>query len=258
MLSSQWPDCPLGTVIGDALYDKERVCRELVERWSIQPIFTRRTERETESKLRGGSTVIVIDGQPQCPKCGPMQFVRREGFYTAELRIAEGKRRGEIVADVKKARTRWQCRCGLYRDVSLYAKDNYRDHTFWPRDDASNLGFHRRAYELYRNGVESTFARVKQRGIGTRDGRCLWARDRGIRLLSSAQSNLLHTARRVAHETGAYHLLYDEYLELGLNHSGEPPSRARMQEVASRRPPHLNWEWPEPSRVPRGGMQNAA
>ena len=256
-LFSRWPGCPLGTLIGDAFYDTEPVCRELVERWSIQPIFTRHTPRTTVRTLRGGSTVTVIDGRPQCPTCGPMKFVRREGFYTADARNADGKSRGEIVADIKKARTRWECRCGLYRDVSLYAKDNYRDHTFWPRDDESKFGFQRRAYELYRNGVESTFARVKQRGIGTRDGRCLWARDSGIAVLLGSEQ-LLHTGRRVAHESGAYHFLHDEYLELGLNLSGEPPSRAQMHTVAQRRPPDLKWEWPTPGRAARSHLQNAA
>jgi hypothetical protein len=186
-----------------------------------------------------------------------MTFVRREGFYTAEMRLAGGKPRGAIVAGVKTARTRWTCMCGLFPDVSLYAKDNYRDHTYWPRDDESNVGLQRRALELYRNGIESTFARVKQRGIGTRDGRCLWARDSGIRFLFGAEQ-LLHTARRVAHETGAYQLLHDEYLELGLNLSGEPPTRARMREVAQRRPPDLLWEWPGPSRAGRSRLQDAA
>jgi hypothetical protein len=224
-LFSLWPDCPLHTLIGDGLYDKEPVCRELVELWSIQPIFSRRTPRVTMATLRGGSTVVVVDGKPECPRCGPMKFVRREGWYTADKRIANRKPRGEIVASIKTARTRWRCLCGLYSDVSLYARDNYRDHTFWPRDDEHNFGLERRAYELYRNGVESNFGRVKQRGIGTRDGRCLWARDSGIAVLFGAEQ-LLHTARRVAHETGAYHLLHDEYLELGLNLSGEPPTRA--------------------------------
>jgi hypothetical protein len=256
-LFALWPDCPLHTLIGDAFYDKEPVCRELVEFWSIQPIFARHTPRRIWVTLRGGSRVLVIDGRPECPKCGPMQFLRREGFYTAQQRIADGKPRNQIVADVKQARTRWRCRCGLYRDVSLWAKDNYRDHTFWPRDDEHKLGFQRRAYELYRNLVESNFGRVKQRGIGTLDGRCLWARDAGIRLLFAAE-HLLHTARRVAHETGAYSLLHDEYLELGLNRSGEPPSRARMREVAQRRPPDLRWEWPKPGRVTGGRLENAA
>jgi hypothetical protein len=256
MLFSLWDDCPLHTLIGDAFYDTEPVCRTLVERWSIQPIFTRHTPRREERILRSGARIVVVDGKPECPKCGPMTFVKREGFYTAETRIANHKPRDAIVADVKKARTRWKCLCGLFPDVSLYAKDNYRDHTYWPRDE-SKRGLQRRALELYRNGVESTFARIKQRGIGTRDGRCLWVGDSGIRILFGAEQ-LLHTARRVAHETGVYQLLHDEYLELGLNLSGEPPTRARMREVAQRRPPDLKTDWPRPGRAAHTRLQDAA
>jgi len=257
MLFSVWDGCPLHTLIGDAFYDTEPVCRELVELWSIQPIFTRHTPRRTDHARRRGAKIVVVDGKPECPKCGPMTFVKREGFYTAQTRIANHKSRGAIVADVKSARTRWKCLCGLFPDVSLYAKDNYRDHTYWPRDDESKRGLQRRALELYRNGIESTFARVKQRGIGTRDGRCLWARDSGIRFLLGAEQ-LLHTARRVAHETGAYQLLHDEYLELGLNLSGEPPTRDRMREVAQRRPPDLKTDWPRPGRAAHTRLQDAA
>ena len=40
-----WPDCPLEIIIGDGVLDNAWVCGELEARWSIHPMFTRRTSK---------------------------------------------------------------------------------------------------------------------------------------------------------------------------------------------------------------------
>jgi hypothetical protein len=51
------------------------------------------------------------------------------------------------------------------------------------RATASRQGAIRRAYELSRNAAESRFSQLKHHGIGTKDQRCLWARDAGVQRL---------------------------------------------------------------------------
>jgi YgiT-type zinc finger domain-containing protein len=104
-LRELWPDCPLHTIIADAFYDKEPCCRDLVERWSIQPIIARYTRRETDVTLKRGAQLVVIDGVPQCPTCGATQYWRQDGFYSPKQRIADGRTWGVIAPNVKQAPT---------------------------------------------------------------------------------------------------------------------------------------------------------
>ena len=257
MLRRHWPDCPIHTLIGDAFYDTEPVCRALVEQWSIQPIFTRHKRRQTTQRTKGGGEILLIDGVPQCPRCEEPTFKRREGWHTAKKRLAASKPHGEIVGDVKSARTRWSCRCGFLKDVSLYAWRDPREHTFWPRDRKSGPGIERRAYEIGRNGVESNFAHVKHRGVGTLEGRCLWVRDAGMAFLFGLEQTL-QTARRVAHENGDYKLFELEYKALDLHLSGEAPTAARMRELEGRRPSYLRQRWSKPGRAGQGWSEQDA
>jgi hypothetical protein len=259
-----WPDCPLEALVGDSIYDNEPVCRRLVERWGIQPIFARSKREETKKtktvKDRDGESreVSFIDGVPDCPDCGPMTAYKREGWPDVERRRQWGIPRGAMALDVKKARTRWRCRCGRFPHVELYAHHDYRDNTYYTRDPESHFGAERRAHELLRNTIESSFARVKSKGMGTRNGRKLSLRDAGMNHLLRIE-RLLHTARRYVHEkeSGTYHFFHEEYVELGLHQSGTAPTRERMDEVASRRPPWLHLRWPRPGRA-SGDLQDAA
>jgi hypothetical protein len=246
-----WPNCPMHTLVGDSHYDTEKTCRELERLYSLHPVFIRSKSRETEHTGRRDTHARVIDGQPRC-RCGGMKFRGREGFYTAEQRLRDGRARGVPGPD-DNARVRWICPnnlCGAVspREVSLWVAENPRDHTWWPRGGDSDHAYDRRALETYRAVVESLFSVAKHNGIGTRDGRALWARDRGITWLFGLHL-LGVTARRVAHETGAYELLKDEFLELGFHRKGTTPSEATMREAARRRLPRLQWSWPEPARA---------
>jgi hypothetical protein len=246
-----WPDCPMDTLVGDAAYDNEETCRICEQRYSLHPVFTRQTSRSASAASRRGREVSVTNGQPSCV-CGPMEFHRREGFYTAERRLADGTRRGAVAPDVKNARIRWRCPHGLCDEVSLWAHASPREHTFWPRVTGTAAlrgpAAERRALEIYRNGVESVFAGVKRTGIGTFDGRALWARDTGVAWLLGLHL-LLATARRMAHETGDYEFFRDEHREIQLRAGHIPLSQEQADELQGRRPEHLRWDWPAPGRA---------
>lgn len=248
LLFDAWPGCPLETAVLDAGYDTEPLCQELVERYAIQPIVARQNPRQ-RTITTGGRDVEVVDGRPRCA-CGPMRFGRRDGFVDLKRRARLGLERGEALPPgaARKARVRWVCPHGLCRPVDLLAHHDYRDHTYWPRDPASRQGALRRAHELTRNTVESAFSVVKHNGIGTRDHCPLWAQDAGIEWLLALHC-ALRTARTLAHATGDYQFLHDEYQELGLHAPGHPPGAERFERAESNRPGHLRWRWPDPGRA---------
>ena len=174
------------------IYDTNDTCFDLEARWSLHPIFTRVTPRNTETLIRGGQTAPVCDGQPSCA-CGPMKFYQREGFYSQEQRALDGLRRGAMAPDIKRARIRWHCPNKRCKEISTYFTENPRDHTWWPRRGKSHHATHRRAYTLYRNLIEASFAETTSLGISSANQPPLWARDTGM-TLTLALHNLLATA----------------------------------------------------------------
>jgi hypothetical protein len=239
-----WPECPMHTLIGDGIYDTGPACRTLVEDYSIQPIITRTTPREKPGPRPG---IKVVDGRPYC-RCGRMKFLRREGFYLAEHRLNDGLARGQKV-DNKNARIRWICPSPsrLCPEVSLYFDTDPRDHTWWPRASDERQGARRRALELYRNEIESAYSNVKHNGIGTKDQRCLWARDAGISCLTRLHL-LWQATRRLVHENGDYALFAAEYQRLGLHGAGAIPGEDAIAMQFAMRPAHHQWHWSSPAR----------
>jgi hypothetical protein len=230
-LFRHWPECPMNALVGDSAYDTERTCRDLERLYSLHPIFTRGEPRETNVSRNRGRGWRVVDGQPYC-RCGGMKLRGRDDFYEADQRLKDGVPRGTPPPENDNLpRIRWTCPNRLCPEVSLWVAENPRDHTWWPRGGDSVWAYRRRALELYRSGVESLFAVAKHNGIGTHDGRALWARDRGIAWLLGLHL-LGRTALRVAHETGSYALIHDEFRELGFDRSGAVPSA---------RPPDASW-----------------
>lgn len=119
LLFELWPDCPMHTIVGDGLYDDHNTCFDLEARWSLHPIFTRLTTRNTTTRIRGGGTAPVCDGQPSCA-CGPMRFYQREGFYNHEQRRLDGLPRGAMAPSIKLARVRWRCPNNRCKEISTY------------------------------------------------------------------------------------------------------------------------------------------
>jgi hypothetical protein len=252
LLFRAWPDCPMDTLVLDAGFDEEPCCGELVERWSVQPVVTRAGVRRTTQVMKSGRTVEIMNGRPICPRCGPMRYHRREKFITPDRRQVLGLERGQLPppAELKKARVRWVCKSDLCPPVDLFAHNDYRDYNYWPRCPDTRQGAMRRALELSRNGIESSFSIVKHNGIGTKENFPLWAQDAGIEWLV-AMHCALRTARAAVHVSGDYAFLADEFRELGLHESGHPPPLELFEEVERRRPKHLSWRWPEAGRIRR-------
>jgi len=255
-LFTLWPDSPMHTLVADGLFDDDPTCRDLESRWSLHPIFTRITPRNTTTQLRGGATARVCDGQPSCA-CGPMIFHRREGFYGHEQRLADGRPRGVMAPAIKKARVRWRCARGHCPEISTYFLENPRDHGWWPRRGTSHHATDRRALTLYRNMIEASFAQTKSLGIGSVGQPALWARDSETTLLL-ALHNLLATAARVAHENGSYQIFHDEYRRLGLHRAGRSPTPEDLQREHQRRPAMYRRAWPQPGRLPTADPLAAA
>jgi hypothetical protein len=248
LLFELWPDCPMDTLVGDQLYDTEASCRDLENLYSLHPVFTRDNPRETEVKVKDGRRVRVVDGQPFCACPGGMKFRGRNDFYEASKRLADGTPRGEPAPEKRgQPRVRWVCPSGLCKEVTLWVASNPRDFTYWPRGGDSKDAYTRRALELYRSVVESMFAVLKQNGIGVRDGRPLWARDNGITWLIGLHF-LWRTAQRLAHESRNYDFFREEFVELGFQRPGSAPTIAQMDALLERRPAHMRWSWPPPSR----------
>ena len=128
LLFELWPDCPMHTIVGDGLYDDHNTCFDLEARWSLHPIFTRLTTRNTTTRIRGGGTAPVCDGQPSCA-CGPMRFYQREGFYNHEQRRLDGLPRGAMAPNIKRARVRWRCPNNRCKEISTYFTEDPRDHS---------------------------------------------------------------------------------------------------------------------------------
>ena len=249
LLFDVWPDCPMHTIVGDGLYDDQHTCFDLEARWSLHPIFTRLTPRNTTTRIRGGGTARVCDGQPSCA-CGPMRFYQREGFYNHEQRRLDGLPRGAMAPNIKLARVRWRCPNNRCKEISTYFTEDPRDHGWWPRRGKSGHATERRAYTLYRNMIESSFADTKSLGIGSPGQPALWARDSGT-ILMLALHNLIATATRVAHTNGSYQMFHDEYERLGLNRGLRAPTPEDLDRERRNRPAHLQWDWPPPGRLPR-------
>lgn len=251
-----WPDCPMRTLVGDAHYDTRQACQTLEECYSLHPLFTRPTKEPTTRRVRGGRKVKVVDGRPHC-RCGSMKLRGRDGFYSTEQRLKDGRPRGALAPNVKEACVRWDCPNGLCAPVSLWHKDDPRNHTWWPRGGESKTTYERVALEIYRNGVESAFSGNKRRGVGTYDMRALSLRDAGVAWVSG-WGLLLHTARRAAHETSRYGVFHDEFIDLGLHRTGDLPNSEQLREMAQRRDAGLRWQWPAPTRASEASEHLAA
>src|SRR5436305_13390769 len=98
-----WPDAPVESIVGDSAYDhSEELARELVLNWGVHPVFVRWGTVSTENKW------AETEGRPECPKHGPMDFWKREGFITAAVRKTAGVPRGVAIKGINP-RIRWRC-----------------------------------------------------------------------------------------------------------------------------------------------------
>jgi hypothetical protein len=210
VLFELWPNCPMHTLIGDALYDQEEAfARELVFDWGLHPCFPR------GGRISAALPHAATDGVPTCAH-GLMHREKAEGFPDADWRAKTGTPRGQTARE-NKARIRWRCPI-KHPDCApqtTYPRDNARLYTYLPRAGESPAAITRRALLYRRNSVESVFSTLKSRGVGGKGNQRLklvgdpsaeW-------VLSLAALHL--TAARLAHATGGYADSYAAAEQLG-------------------------------------------
>jgi len=207
-----WPQCPLDTLVGDALYDGEKAfAYELVFRWGIQPCFPKHGEYAQDLPH------VATDGVPTCA-CGDLMKLKDvDPGLTAASRERAGVKRGERSPHTD-ARIRWVCRHARAgcKGAATRPRDDARLYTFLPRAGDHQRAYLRQALLLRRNAVECLFASLKHLGLGgTGTQRPKWARDEEmVWLLSCGLLNM--TAKRLAHESGRYSEALAEADGLGL------------------------------------------
>lgn len=210
-----WPECPMGTLVGDGLYQNSReLSHELVFNWGIQPVFP--TAKDGYKKE---FPHVETEGVPTCSCEGNplMKLVDTTDFYTAERRAREGIARG--VQAGLNARLRWQCsngKGGCGETASTRPSQEPRLYTYYPRQGLHVRATERKVLTWRRNAVESVFATLKNLGIGRDKFECpKWAKDLTMEWLVMV-GMLGIVARRMIHETGLYDRTLAEAEELGL------------------------------------------
>jgi hypothetical protein len=211
-----WPDCPMGTLVGDGLYqNKKELSHHLVFNWGIQPVFPT-AKGDYKKELPYAET----EGVPTCRCEGSplMKMVDTTDFYTAERRARDGIPRGQEAPNLK-ARIRWECsngKGGCGETASTRPFDEPRLYTFFPRQGLHVRATERKVLMWRRNAVESVFATLKNLGIGRDKFECpKWARDLTMEWLVTV-GMLGIVARRMIHETGLYDQALAEARDLGL------------------------------------------
>jgi hypothetical protein len=212
-----WPECPMGTLVGDGLYQNSKeLSHDLVFKWGIQPVFP-----SAKGDYKKEFPYAETEGVPTC-RCDEnplMKLDEAEGFYTAERRAREGIARGVEETKGFGARLRWSCsngRGGCGETAQTRAFEEPRLYTYFPRQGLHPRATERKVLMWRRNAVESVFATLKNLGIGRDKFECpKWAKDVTMEWLVTV-GMLGIVARRMIHETGLYDKAIAEADELGL------------------------------------------
>lgn len=207
-----WPECPLGTLVGDGLFNTKALAHELIFNWGIQPVFP-----TSEAGYGKEHEHAATEGVPEF-RCGKLMRLKdTTDFYTAERRARDGIPRGEQTS--LKARIRWECaggKGGCEETASTRPFDGPRLYTFYPRQGSHVRATERKVLMWRRNAVESVFASLKNLGIGRDKFECpRWAKDLTMEWLV-AVGMLGLAARRLIHDTDLYRHALEEATELDL------------------------------------------
>jgi hypothetical protein len=244
-----WPDCPLHTLVGDSLFDHSKEFNHhLVFDLGIQPIFVK------HGSYSQSLDHVGTDGVPRCSRSGCegglMKLIDTSQFLTAAARAKQGIPRGETAG--LQGHLRWLCETCKARTNTYPIKDP-RLYTWYPRTGDHRRATLRRVYGVRQNAAESINASLKNFGLGgTAQDRPDWAGDVEMCWLLAGGLYAI-TARRFAHETGAYEAALLEATELGYKEpcSVENPSPGPSKEELARA-----WERrreaDEPIRPPAG------
>lgn len=153
-------------------------------------------------------------------------------------------------APSNRARLRYRCPRGRCKNQTVYLKDDWRLYTYLPRRGSHENVALRLALMHRRNSIESLFALTKHLGPGNAwPNRMRLGGDLEMKWLCSLTLTL-QTARRLAHQNGAYDSALREARELGLVDGETPPlplggPQTREQREAYERSLE-DWPAPEP------------
>lgn len=202
------PEFPMEYLVGDGLYTTPHdLMGHLYFKYGIHGCFPRR------EKATPGNPWAKTGGVPTC-KHGMMQFEKEGEIWGPAKRKVHGLRPGAYPKETRP-RLRWKCPRGTCEGTSTFLPDDWHLNTYLHQQGSHRRAASRAALLSRRNIIESIFAQLKHAGPGSRwPGRARWADDDGMRWLTSL-ALLTMTAKRLAHESGAYLRAFQEARRLG-------------------------------------------
>lgn len=202
------PEFPMEVIVGDGHFTiPHDMTGEIYLKYGVHTCFPRRKGDSTDNPWSG------TDGVPEC-RHGLMQFEKEGEIWGAAKRRKHGLAPGTYPKQ-NRPRLRWRCRKGKCPSTETIMAQDWHLNTYLHHGGTHKRAALRAALLARRNIIESIFAQLKHLGPGSRwPGRARWADDDGMRwLLSLALVTM--TAKRLAHESGAYYRAFEEARQLG-------------------------------------------
>lgn len=201
------PNFPMEYLVGDGHYSMPfDLTGELYFKYGIHGCFPV-LNKPSDNKW------AETNGIPEC-KHGLMKFEKEGEVWGSAKRRKYGMAPG-VYPKQTRPRFRWKCRNGKCRSVETIMPNDWNLNTYLHHGGGHKRAAMRAALTTRRNIIESLFSQLKHSGPGSKwPGRARWANDDGMRWLTSL-ALLTMTAKRLAHESGAYAEAFEEARELG-------------------------------------------
>ncbi len=213
------PDFPMRVLIGDGLYANSRELAEtLYARYGVHHCFAE--HQIVDEKLPWAKT----GGTPTCCGGRPMKLHKYDDVWDQRRRRSQNPPlRPGAYAPSNNLRMRWVCPNGRCQNQTTYAKRDWRLYAYLPRRGSHPNVALRYALLDRRNSVESLFALTKHLGPGSGwPSRMRFGGDIEAKWIVSL-ALMLHTARRLVHQSGQYTCALADARSLGLVDDSAPP-----------------------------------
>lgn len=161
LLFEYWPDCPAETIVADALYDQEELCKICELNYGIHPVFRQKPSNATADKnLSGRESELVAGfagtGRAVCRRCGdPMDYVG------ANVPKRRGLEPGDDTPE-NDFRLRFNC-SDCDKTPGLKMNTRWRALTYYPHHGHGQPKKFAKRLALFgrRNAAESLFSALK-------------------------------------------------------------------------------------------------